>query len=263
MGKTKIKDQSEPIVEEKKVEEAATEQVEASEPEKKESTAKKQKASKQSKTKKEIKHSKKYFEAAEQVDKGRKYSIPEAVEMAQKTSYTKFDGTLEIHVSTNVKNLRGLVQLPFASGKKLKIIAFGKGAEDSGADLVGDDKALEEIMKGRVGFDALIATPDWMPRLARAAKVLGPRGLMPNPKNNTVTTDLKKAVDELQSGRTEYKSEKNLPVIHLGLGKLSQPGEELTQNIKVLLTTIGKSKVKKAAITATMGPSIKIDTSSL
>src|SRR3989344_5893792 len=171
--------------------------------------------------------SSKYKEAAEKVEKAKKYAIDEAVNLVKETSYSKFDGSLEIHINTSVKNLRGLVSLPYASGKKLKIVAFGKGAEESGADIVGDDEKLNEIAKGKIDFDFIVTDPSWMPKLARAAKVLGPRGLMPNPKNGTISDNLKKAVEEIQSGKVEYKSEKIANVVHLSLGKISQPTEEL------------------------------------
>lgn len=208
-------------------------------------------------------HSKKYQEAREKVERNKLYSIPEAVTLAKEASYSKFPGSLEIHINTNLKSLRGLVQLPFASGKKLTILAFGKGAAESGADQVGDDEKIKNIEKGKIDFDVLVTTPEWMPKLARCAKVLGPRGLMPNPKSGTITDDLKKAVGELQGGKTEYKTEKSAGVIHLSLGKLSQPDEELQQNIRVLLATIGKSKLKKVTVAPTMGPGIKVDTSSI
>ena len=203
------------------------------------------------------------FEAAEKVEKAKKYAIDEAVNLVKETSYSKFDGSLEIHINTSVKNLRGLVSLPYASGKKLKIVAFGKGAEESGADIVGDDEKLNEIAKGKIDFDFIVTDPSWMPKLARAAKVLGPRGLMPNPKNGTISDNLKKAVEEIQSGKVEYKSEKIANVVHLSLGKISQPTEELSQNIKVLLGVVGKSKIKVATIAPSMGPGVKLDTSSI
>ncbi|EKD91126.1 MAG: 50S ribosomal protein L1 [uncultured bacterium] len=207
--------------------------------------------------------SSKYKEAAEKVEKAKKYAIDEAVNLVKETSYSKFDGSLEIHINTSVKNLRGLVSLPYASGKKLKIVAFGKGAEESGADIVGDDEKLNEIAKGKIDFDFIVTDPSWMPKLARAAKVLGPRGLMPNPKNGTISDNLKKAVEEIQSGKVEYKSEKIANVVHLSLGKISQPTEELSQNIKVLLGVVGKSKIKVATIAPSMGPGVKLDTSSI
>jgi large subunit ribosomal protein L1 len=224
----------------------------------KETKAKEKASEKKGKT-----HGAKYLEAKEKVEHNKPYAIDEAIELAKKVSYSKFEGTLELHINTNSKNLRGLVSLPHAAGKKLKIIAFGKGAEESGADIVGDEKALADIEKGRTGFDVIVTSPEWMPRLARAAKVLGPRGLMPNPKNGTISTDLKKAVTEIQSGKVEYKTQKDSQVIHLSIGKVSQPTDQINQNIKILLNSIGKTKVKKAILAPTMGPAVKVDLSSL
>src|SRR3989344_2100710 len=219
-------------------------------------------AAKQEKKVKRVR-GKKYQEKRELVERNKLYSIPEATELVKEVTYTKFDGTLEIHINTNQKGVRGLISLPFATGKKLNIIAFGKGAESSGADIVGDDDKLNEIAKGKINFDVLVTTAEWMPKLARAAKGLGPKGMMPNPKNGTITTDLKKTVTELQGGKVEYKTEAKANVIHLGIGKVSQPSDELNQNIKLLLSTIGKTRIKKAVISPTMGPSIKLDLSSI
>lgn len=207
--------------------------------------------------------SKKYQEAAEKVEKNKLYPLAEAVELAKQSSYSKFEGSLELHINTNLKNIRGLVNLPYASGKSLKVIAFGKGAEDSGADLVGDEEALKEIEKGKFNFDVMVTTPEWMPRLARAAKVLGPRGMMPNPKSGTISTDLKKAVSEIQSGKIEYKTQKDSQVIHLMIGKVNQPSEEIVQNTKILINAIGKTKAKKVVLSPSMGMGVKVNLSSL
>ncbi len=207
--------------------------------------------------------SKKYQEASKDLDRTKSYPLVEAVELAKKLSYSSFTGTLEAHINTISPNMRGLVSLPFVSGKKLKILAFGKGAEESGADVAGNEETIEEINKGKVNFDLVVSTAEWMPKLAKVARILGPRGLMPNPKNGTITTDLKKAVEGFQSGKTEYKTEPKIPVIHLGLGKISQPTEELSANIKTLLQTLGKTRVKKVALSATMGASVKLDLSSI
>lgn len=232
----------------------------------------KKEAAKETKTSKETKkveakksqtRGKKYSEAREKVERNKPYSIDAAVELSKQVSYSSFDGTIEIHINTNAKNMRGLVSLPFASGKKLKIIAFGKNADQSGADLIGDDTALSEIEKGRINFDVLVTSPEWMPKLARAAKILGPRGLMPNPKSGTISADLKKAVTDIQSGKVEYKTERNGQVIHLGIGKSSQPSEQISQNIRILLNSIGKTRIKKAVLAPTMGPSVQLDISSL
>ena len=142
-------------------------------------------------------------------------------------------------------------------------MAFGKDSETSGADIIGTDELIEAINQGKVNFDLLVTTPDWMPKLAKIARILGPRGLMPNPKSGTITQDLKKAVEGFQSGKTEYKTEAKAPVIHLALGKLTQPTEELSANIKTLLQTLGKTRVKKVSLSPTMGPSVKLDLSSI
>jgi len=207
--------------------------------------------------------SKKYQELTKDLDRTKIYSLTEAIDMVKKLSYSKFDATLEAHVNTAQMGLRGLVSLPFATGRKLRILAFGKGAETAGADIVGSDETIEEINKGKINFDIVVTTPEWMPKLAKVARILGPRGLMPNPKNGTITDDLKKAVEGFQAGKTEYKTESKAPVIHLALGKLNQPNEELMANIKTLYQTIGKSRVKKITLSPTMGPGIKIDLSSL
>ncbi len=214
--------------------------------------------------------SKKYQEATKDLDKTKRYSLNEALDLVQKTSYTDFKGTVEVHINTNIKNIRGLVSLPFVTGKKLTILAFGpstgsrqvKELEDMGV-IVGDEVTLEEIEKGKINFDVLVTTPQWMSKLAKVAKVLGPRGLMPSPKNGTITEDLKKAVTELQGGKIEYKTEKDQLVIHLGIGKVNQPVDEISQNIKVLFNAIGKTKVKKLTLSPTMGPGIKVELGSI
>jgi len=128
---------------------------------------------------------------------------------------------------------------------------------------VGDESVIESINKGKVDFDLVITTPEWMPKLAKVAKNLGPRGLMPNPKNGTITDALKKTVESFQAGKTEYKTESKAAVIHIGLGKLNQPTEQLAANVKTLLATIGKTKIKKVTLSPTMGPGVKVDLSGL
>lgn len=268
MGKTKIAevDNSEIKVEEKKEEEKEAVLAE-SQPAKESKTGakeKKVKASKRAQKKGKAKYrSVKYKEAAEKVEKSKRYPLTDAIDLAKQSSYTKFDGSLELHLNTSTKNIRGLVSLPFASGKKLKVLAFGKGAEESGADITGDDAKLNEIIRGITTFDVIVTTPEWMPKLARAAKVLGPRGLMPSPKNGTITDDLKKAVTEIQSGKVEYKTEKNGQVIHLSIGKVSQDNAQVAANVKILFNAIGKTRVKKAVISPSMGAGVKVDTASI
>ncbi|GEM_PF-443798 len=207
--------------------------------------------------------SKKYQELTKDLDRTKTYPLTEAIDMVKKLSYSKFNGTLEAHVNTAQMGIRGLVSLPFAAGRKLRILTFGKGADTSGADIVGSDEVIEEINKSKINFDIVVTTPEWMPKLAKVARILGPRGLMPNPKNGTITEDLKKAVEGFQAGKTEYKTEPKAPVIHMALGKIDQPNEELMANIKTLYQTIGKSRVKKITLSPTMGPSVKLDLSSI
>ena len=221
------------------------------------------KAQKKQKPGKSKPRSKKYQEVVKDLDRSKAYPINEAIEMVKKLSLTKFNGTLEAHINTLQTGLRGMLQLPYASGKKLRILAFGKGAENSGADLVGTDSTIEEIEKNKINFDLIIATSVWMPKLAKVAKVLGPKGLIPNPKNGTITDDLKKAVDSFQAGKTEYKTESKAPVIHLALGKLNQPNSELEANLKILLSTLGKTKIKKVTLSPTMGPGVKLELTSV
>jgi large subunit ribosomal protein L1 len=218
---------------------------------------------KEAKVEKQTKHGKKYTEASESVDRGRQYSVKEAVEMAQKTSYSKFPGTIELHINTSAKNMRGLTSMPYSIGRKLTILAFGKGADESGADIVGTEETVEEINKGKINFDVVVTTPDWMPKLAKIARILGPRGLMPNPKSGTIAENLSKAVADLQAGKVEYKTEPNGQVIHLPVGKATQAAEEIVANIKALYNTIGRSRIKKVTVAPTMGPGIKVELSSI
>lgn len=206
---------------------------------------------------------KKYQEVIEQVEKTKLYSLTQAVELVQKTAYTKFPSTVEIHINTQATGIRGLVNMPYASGKALRVVAFGNGAEDSGADLVGSDEVLDTINKGKIDFDILVATAEWMPKLAKVARILGPRGLMPNPKSGTVTDNLKKAVEDLKGGKTEYKTEPKGQVIHLAVGKVSQPVEEISANVKALYNTIGRSRIKRITLAPTMGPGVRVNISSI
>ncbi len=205
--------------------------------------------------------SKKYQEAIKGLDRSKFYPVGEAVDMVKKLNYAKFNATLEAHINTAALGIRGLVSLPYASGKKLRILVFGPSTAlkvEEGL-VFGDDSTIETISQGKVDFDLVITTPEWMPKLTKVAKVLGPRGLMPNPKNGTITEDLKKAVEGFQTGKIEFKTENKAPVIHLGLGKLDQPTEQLSANIKILLQTVGKTRIKKVTLSPTMGPSIKVD----
>jgi large subunit ribosomal protein L1 len=264
-----IEEASKPEVEEAVVEAetASDEEITENAPKEKKATEPevKEKPKKTRKPGKAKPRSKKYQEVSADLNRDQTYPLTEAIDLVKKLSYSKFNGTLEIHINTAQTGVRGLVSLPFASGKKLRILAFGPAASkaDSSEVTFGDDNTISEIEKGKFDFDLVITTPDFMPKLAKVARVLGPKGLMPNPKNGTITTDLNKTIENFQAGQTEYKTEAKAPVIHLGLGKLNQPTEELSANVKMLLQTIGKSRIKRVTLAPTMGPSVKLDSSSI
>ena len=224
---------------------------------------------------------KKYVLASEKVEKGKLYSKEEAVKLAKETSTGKFDGTVEVAVRLNLdtkkadQQLRGAIVLPHGTGKTKKVLVITKGenankAKEAGADFVGDVDMLEKIEKENwFGFDVMIATPDMMPLLGKLGKVLGPKGLMPNPKTGTVTTDVVKAVNEVKAGRVEYRTD-SFGNVHGVIGKVSFTEEQLLDNLNAFMATILKVKpstvkgdyIKNIAITTTMGPGIKILTNS-
>ncbi len=207
-----------------------------------------------SKKKKEGKtkiHSKRYAEMSKLVDKTKLYPLEEAVKLIKKTATTKFDGTVELHINLNRASLgdkpeyRGSVSLPHGTGKQLRVV-------------IADDTLLEEVAAGKINFDILVATPSMMPRLAKVARILGPKGLMPNPKNGTVTENPEKRVKELSHGQVNFKTEPEQPIIHLSVGKVSFPEEHLAQNVTAVLEAVGKSKITKATLSSSMGPGIKL-----
>ena len=213
-------------------------------------------------------------------DKTKLYSVDEGVDIALNSSSAKFEETIDIAVNVNVdpkkseQNVRGKIQLPKSLGKTIKVCVFANAdkideAKDAGADLVGGDELVEKVQAGFTDFDRCIATPDMMAKVGKLGQVLGPRGLMPNPKLGTVTTNVKKAVDDAKAGELEYKT--NGIVIHSGVGKSKFNKEELVSNIKFFVETISKDKpsgvkgdfIKSISISPTMGPGIKLDLSSL
>ena len=222
-------------------------------------------------------HGKKYRAALEQVDRTKLYGLEEALELAVKTATTKFDSSVEIHVNLGVdprqadQMVRATVVLPHGTGKSIRIAVFAEGAQAeaataAGADLVGTDKLLADIEKGKLDFDMLIATPDKMAILGRVAKVLGPRGLMPNPKSGTVTPDVAKAVTDAKRGKVEFRIDKQA-IIHQAIGKVSFSAANLNENTSTFLSAILKAKpsatkgtyIKAITITSSMGPGIKVD----
>ncbi len=194
-----------------------------------------------------------YQDAAALVDKNKTYKITEAVALAKKTSTTKFDGTVELHVNLNPevlgkKDFRGSVKLPHGTGKEIKVA-------------IADDDLLSKIEAGKIDFDILVAPPQMMGKLAKVAKILGPKGLMPNPKNGTVSPDPEKRVKELMAGEVNFKTEPDQPLLHLMVGKVSFEDQKLVDNIKAYLAAIGTSKIVKTTLATSMGPGIKINLS--
>ena len=227
------------------------------------------------------KRSKKYREALEKLEKGKLYPLEEAVKLVKETSTSKFDGTVEIAVRLNLdtkkndQQLRGAIVLPYGTGKTKKVLVLAKGdaakaAKEAGADYVGDVDMINKIEKENFfDFDVIIATPEMMPLLGKLGKVLGPKGLMPNPKTGTVTMDTKKAVEEVKKGRVEYRTD-SYANVHALVGKVSFDDEKLVDNIKAFMDVIIKSKpqaakgiyLKGVALASTMGPSVKVDLTS-
>ena len=230
-----------------------------------------------------MKKGKKYIKAMELVDKHKAYTKEEAIELVKKTSTSKFDGSVEVAIKLNVdtkktdQQLRGAIVLPNGTGKTKRVLVLTKNAEqtkaakDAGADFVGEADLVDKIQKENwLDFDVIIATPEMMPLLGKLGKVLGPRGLMPNPKTGTVTTDVKKAIDDIKKGRIEYRTDSygNVQAI---IGKVSFDAKKLVENLEAFVTTIVKSKpqtvkgqfIKNISVSATMGPGVKVDISTL
>ncbi|HZP55257.1 MAG TPA: 50S ribosomal protein L1 [Candidatus Saccharimonadales bacterium] len=219
--------------------------------------------------------SKKYREVAKHIEKDKQYNLAEAVDIATKSSITKFDATVELHINLAVdpkqadQNIRGTVPLPHGTGKVSRIAVFAEGddvtkAKSSGADIAGNDELLADLDKGQVNFDILISTSAMMPRLGKYAKLLGPKGLMPNPKSGTVTNDVARAVKESKAGRLEFRVDQ-AGIIHAGIGKVSFGPQKLLENTQAFISAIRSAKpasikgayIKSAYITTTMGPSIR------
>ena len=222
--------------------------------------------------------SKRYAESAKLVDKTKEYEAKEALEIIEKMPKTKFDETVELHVKLGVdskhadQQVRDTVVLPNGTGKTQKVLVFAKGpkaeeAEKAGADFVGAEELIPKIQNENwFDYDVVVATPDMMGVVGRLGKVLGPKGLMPNPKSGTVTMDVTKAISEIKSGKVEYRLDKN-NIIHLGFGKVSFGADKLFENYDVIMNAIIKAKpaaakgqyIKSVAVTTTMGPSIFIN----
>ena len=225
-----------------------------------------------------MKRGKRYLEANKLVDSQKEYEAKEAMELIEKFPKAKFDETVELHVKLGVdskhadQQVRGTVVLPHGTGKTLKVLVFAKGdkakeAEQAGADYVGAEELIPKIEKENwFDYDVIVATPDMMGVVGRLGKVLGPKGLMPNPKSGTVTMDVTKAIAEIKSGKVEYRLDKT-NIIHLGFGKVSFGAEKLAENYQTVMDAIIKAKpaaakgqyIKSVAVSTTMGPSIYIN----
>ncbi len=218
-----------------------------------------------------------YKKVAELVEKSKVYSLNEAIELAVKTSATKFDSSVEIHARLGVdprqadQNIRTTVNLPHGTGKTVRVAVFApedmhKAAKDAGADIVGDEEFLKQLDKEELNFDVLVAVPQYMQKLGKYARLLGPRGLMPNPKSGTVATDVAKAVNDAKAGKVEYRVDKQA-IVHIGVGKVSFGAEKLAENANVFFESLAAQKptglkgayVKSITITTTMGPGIKVE----
>ena len=224
-----------------------------------------------------MKHGKKYVEAAKLIDRSKVYEAEEAVALVKKSATAKFDETVELHIRTGCdssradQQIRGAVVLPAGTGKDVRVLVFAKGAKAdeaaaAGADFVGGEELIPKIQKeGWLDFDVVVATPDMMSVVGRLGKVLGPKGLMPNPKAGTVTMDVTKAIADIKAGKVEYRLDK-ANIIHVTLGKVSFTEEQLMQNFNALMGAIEKAKpssvkgqyLKSISIATTMGPGVKI-----
>ena len=227
------------------------------------------------------KKSKKYLEAAKQVEAGKNYTANEALALVKKIDFAKFDATVEVAFNLNVdtkqadQQLRGAVVLPNGTGKDQKVVVFAKGpkakeAQEAGADVVGDDDLVAQIQDGWLDFDVAIATLDMMAQVGRLGRVLGPKGLMPNPKTGTVTMDVAKAVSESKAGKVTYRTDRDGNV-HVPLGKVSFSEEALEGNFKTIYDVIAKARpaavkgqyIKHVSFASTFGPSVTVDLASL
>jgi large subunit ribosomal protein L1 len=226
------------------------------------------------------KHGKRYLTAIKEVEENRNYSLPDAVALAKKIAAAKFDETLEMHFHLNIdsrqsdQQVRNTVLLPHGLGKTVRVIVFAEGddarkAEAAGADIIGDDATIARIQnEGWVDFDAALAVPSMMQRISRVARILGPRGLMPNPKAGTVVqpADLEKALNELKAGRVEFRNDKS-GNLHVPAGKISFDVNKLTENAQAILDAVQRNRpssvkgafIRRLTVTSTMGPAIRVE----
>lgn len=229
-----------------------------------------------------MKRGKRYQELVKSYDKSQLYDFEEAIAMVKKMANTKFDESIELHIRLGVdsrhadQQVRGALVLPHGTGKTVKVLVVAKGdklqeAEEAGADYFGEDEYIEKINnEGWFDFDVMITTPDMMGKVGRLGRVLGPKGLMPNPKSGTVTPDIKKAVEDVKAGKVEYRLDKS-NIMHVMIGKASFTDEQLLENLNVLLDAVKKAKppaakgqyFRSVTLTSTMGPGVKLNVASI
>lgn len=213
--------------------------------EKKEVKEEKKEVKKEEKKAKVKVRTKRYQKAAKSIDKNKLYSLSEAIELVKKTSTVNFDASIEAHINTTEKGLKTSLTFPYPTGKKKKVV-------------ICNDKVLGEIEKGKIDFDVLIAEPSFMAKLAKFAKILGPKGLMPNPKQGTISEDPEKTRKEIEKGKTLIKTEPKALIIHTTIGKVSQAKKEILENLKELIKVVKPAKIKKLVLSSSMGPGVKV-----
>jgi large subunit ribosomal protein L1 len=223
------------------------------------------------------KHGKRYREVAALVERGKLYAPDDAVELVKKASYTRFDGTVELHLRMGVdprhadQMVRGIAVLPHGTGKTVRVLVFAQGdkareAQEAGADFVGAQDLVQQIEGGFLGFDVAVATPDMMGMVGRLGKILGRRGLMPNPKAGTITMDLTRAIRDIRAGRVEFRVDRSA-LIHVPIGKVSFEGDKLLGNLGAMMEAINAAKpsgargqyIRSVTVAPTMGPGIRVD----
>jgi large subunit ribosomal protein L1 len=227
------------------------------------------------------KKGKKFIAAQAQVDSTKRYELTDALALLKKVSFEKFDASVEFAIRLKLdprkaeQNLRGATVLPHGTGKTKRVLVFAQGekakeAEEAGADFIGDDETVKKIQEGWLEFDTVVATPDMMSKIGRLGRVLGPRGMMPNPKTGTVTMDVTKAINEIKAGKVEYRVDK-VGNVHVTIGKVSFDNDKLAENFKAIYNVLAKLRpstvkgiyIQNISIASTMGPGIKIDVDSL
>ena len=226
-------------------------------------------------------HGKRLRNAYDKIDRARFYALPEAVKILKESAVKKFDETVEVAMNLGIETrhsdqqVRGVVALPHGTGKGVRVAVFAKGekaneAKAAGADLVGAEDLAEKVQKGEIEFERVIATPDMMAVVGKLGKILGPRGLMPNPKLGTVTMDVTKAVKETKAGQVQYRAEK-AGIVHAGVGKMSFSDDAIMENVKAFYDAVAKAKpsgvkgtyIRKVSLSSTMGPGVKLDVATL